>query len=99
MDTFVPLEEFAKKAWLIHQLREKWVAALWNLDSDSVTWKSPWFSKKSALYGCGDNLWVPLIRLWGVVSYTPLLVLRQYGSEQLIPIMHGLNNLEFEYGG
>ncbi|XWS75421.1 hypothetical protein CRYUN_Cryun01aG0086600 [Craigia yunnanensis] len=60
----------------MHLLREQLVAALQNLDSDSVTWKAPWFSWKLAFYGCGDKLWVPLIGLWGVVSYTPLVVLR-----------------------
>ena len=61
MDTFVPLKEFSKKDWPMHQLREQWVAALGNLDLDSVTWKAPWFSRKFALYGCRDKLWVPLL--------------------------------------
>ena len=81
MDSFIPLKEFAKKEWSMHQVREQWVVALRNLEFDSVTWKAPWFSRKSALYGCGDKLWVPLIGLWGIVSYSPLLVLRQYGFE------------------
>ena len=96
MDTFVPLNEFTKKEWPIHQLMVQWVATLRNLSSDNKTWKAPWFSRKLALYGCGDKLWVPLIRLWGVFSYAPLLVLRQYGSEQFIPAIYGLNILEFE---
>ncbi|XWS30667.1 hypothetical protein CRYUN_Cryun23aG0005500 [Craigia yunnanensis] len=88
MDSFVPLKDFEKKEWPIHQLRERWVAALLKLDFDNVTWKAPWFSRKSALYGYGDKLWVPLIGLWGVINYTPLLVLRQYGSEQFILSSH-----------
>ena len=36
--------------------------------------------------------------LWGVVSYAPLLVCRQYTSEQFIPTTHELNQLEFAYG-
>ena len=63
MDSFVPLKEFVKKEWPMHQLREQWVAVLLNLDSDSVTWKAPWFNRKSTLYGCGNNLWVSLIGL------------------------------------
>ena len=38
MDTFVRLDEFAKKDWAMHQLREQW-----------VTWKAPWFNRKSTL--------------------------------------------------
>ena len=64
-----------------------------------MNWKDSWFSKRSTLYGCGDKLWIPLIGLWGVVRYTPLLVLRQYGSEQFIPATFRLNHLEFDYGG
>ena len=64
-----------------------------------MTWKASWFNRKSTLYGCGDKLWVPLIDLWGVVSYTPLLVLIKYGSEQFIPATHRLNHLKFDYGG
>ena len=63
MDSFVPLKEFEKKEWPMHQLREQWVAVLGNLDFDNVTSKAPWFKKKSAFYGCGDKLWVPLIGL------------------------------------
>ena len=80
-------------------MRKEWVAALRTLDSNKVNWKAPWFSRRLALYGCEDKLWVLLVGLWGVVSYAPLLVLRQYGSEQFIPATHGLNRLEFEYEG
>ncbi|XWS30005.1 hypothetical protein CRYUN_Cryun24cG0080900 [Craigia yunnanensis] len=77
----------------MYQTREQWVVALRNLDTDSVNWKAPWMSRKSVLYGCDDKLWIPLLGLWGVVSYTSLLVLRQFGSEQFIPTTHGLNEL------
>ena len=43
-------------------------------------------------------MWVPLLGLWGVISYAPLLVCRQYASEQFIPTTHGLDHLEFAYG-
>ena len=42
-------------------------------------------------------MWVPLLDSWGVVSYAPLLVYRQYASEQFILATHGLNQLEFAY--
>ena len=41
---------------------------------------------------------VPLLGLWGVVNYAPLLVCRQYASEQFLPANHGLNQLEFACG-
>ena len=99
MDSFVPLKEFKKKEWPMHQLGEQRVAVLWNLDFDNVTWKASWFNNKSTIYGYGDKLWVPLIGLWGIVSYTSLLVLRQYGSKQFISTTYELNHLGFDYGG
>ena len=81
MDTFIPINEFLKKDWLMHQTIEEWVAALRNLDSDSITWKAPWLSKKSILYGCGYKLWIPFLGVMERCSYTLLLVLRQFGSE------------------
>ena len=50
------------------------------------------------LYGCKDKIWVPLLGLWGVINYAPLLVCRQYVSEQFIPATYGLNQLQFAYG-
>ena len=41
METFVPINEFLKKDWSMHQTREQWVATLQNLDSDNITWKAP----------------------------------------------------------
>ena len=49
------------------------------------------------LFGCGDNLWVPFLEVWGAISYAPLLVRRQYLSTQFITATHGLNLLEFDY--
>ena len=42
-------------------------------------------------------MWVPLLGLWEVISYAPLLVCRQYALEQFIPATHRLNQLEFAY--
>ena len=68
------------------------------MDSAHVAWKAPWMNQGGVLYGCGDKMWVLLLGLWGVISYAPLLVHRQYASEQFIPATHGLNQLEFTYG-
>ena len=50
------------------------------------------------LFGCGNKMWVPLLGLWGVISYALILVCRQYAAEQFIPTTDGLNQLEFAYG-
>ena len=71
---------------------------LQNLESTDITWKAPWMPRDSMLYGSGDNLWVPLLRVWGAISYAPLLVRRQYLSTQFIHATHGLTSLEFDYG-
>ena len=94
----VPIKEFCQKQWPKDQTREQWVAALRDLDPAHVTWKVPWMNQGSVLYGCGDKMWVPLLGLWGVISYAPLLVCRQYASKQFIPATHGLDQLEFAYG-
>ena len=95
--TMVPVREFCQKEWPKDQTREQWVAALWDLEPTHVTWKAPWMNQGCVLYGCRKKIWVPLLGLWGVVNYAPLLVCRQYASEQFIPTTHGLNQLEFAY--
>ena len=98
MSTMIPIKEFYQKKWPKDQTREQWVAAFRDLDSTHVTWKAPWMNQGGVLYGYGDKMWVSLLGLWGVVSYAPLLVCRQYASEQFISATHGLNQLEFAYG-
>ena len=53
---------------------------------------------KHMLFGCENKMWVPLLGLWGVVSYALILVCRQYVAEQFIPTTHRFNQLEFAYG-
>ena len=38
-------------------------------------------------------MWVALLGLWGVVSYAPILMCRQYATEKFTPTMYGLNQL------
>ncbi|XVE99031.1 hypothetical protein REPUB_Repub03eG0161500 [Reevesia pubescens] len=64
---------------------------------EHITWKAPWMPVSAFVYKCGENPWVPLIGLRGAVSYTPLLVCRQFGSTQFISMTHGLDSLEFDY--
>ena len=95
--TMIPVKEFCQKKWSKDQTREQWVVALQDLDSIHITWKVPWMNQGGVLYGCGDKMWVPLLGLWGVVSYAPLLVCKQYTSGQFIPATHRVNQLEFAY--
>ncbi|KAG8501847.1 hypothetical protein CXB51_004742 [Gossypium anomalum] len=61
-----------------------------------VMWKAPWLVPSEVLYQCGNFDWIPLPRIWGVVGYTPLLVLRQYQSrQQFIPATQGLAQSDF----
>ena len=53
---------------------------------------------KHILFGCGNKMWVPLLGLWRVVNYALILVCKQYASEQFIPAIYGLSQLEFAYG-
>ena len=76
MSTIVPVFEFYKKEWSKDQTREQWVAALLSLDPTYITWKAPWMTLRHMLFGCGNKMWVPLLGLWGVVSYAPILVCR-----------------------
>ncbi|MBA0633886.1 hypothetical protein Godav_005176 [Gossypium davidsonii] len=46
------------------------------------------------LIGCGGHLWVPLIDIWGVINYSSLMVLSQYGYDQCVPGIVGLNRVE-----
>jgi len=74
--------------------KEQWVAFLHNLNAEDVTWVYP----HPLLYACGDKPWVPLLGVWGAVSYAPLLVQRQFESQLFIPQTFGLDQLEFDYG-
>ncbi|MBA0786225.1 hypothetical protein Gotri_027144 [Gossypium trilobum] len=75
------------------------MAILQNFRDEDVEWKAPWLVPDEILYRCGDFDWVPLLGIWGVFRYTPLLVLRKYRSRQFIPTMQGLAECEFSYKG
>ena len=42
---------------------------------------------------------MPLLRLWGTVRYAPLLVRRQYGTKQFIPMTFDLASVDLDYHG
>ncbi|MBA0753927.1 hypothetical protein Gogos_021624 [Gossypium gossypioides] len=76
---------------------DKRVSSVPNLQEEDIEWRAPWLLPDETLYRCGDFNWVPLIGIWGAVSYAPLLVLRQYRSRQLVPATQGLAKCEFSY--
>ncbi|XVF10267.1 hypothetical protein REPUB_Repub07fG0167800 [Reevesia pubescens] len=94
---YIPIKEFLKKEWPKGITKEQWVTSFQSLESVNITWKAPWIATSVFVYRCGKNLWVPLPGLWGVVSYAPLLVRRQFGSQQFIPMIRGLRAFEFDY--
>jgi hypothetical protein len=44
-----------------------------------------------------ENLKVPLLALWGAISYVPAMVRRRIGSKQFIPMTHELDRRVFYY--
>ncbi|KAK5775640.1 hypothetical protein PVK06_043558 [Gossypium arboreum] len=66
--------------------KERWMAILKNLKEEDIEWRAFWMVPDEILYRCGSFDWVPLLRIWRAVRYTPLLVLRQYKS-----IRHSIN--------
>ncbi|KAL1125080.1 hypothetical protein V6Z11_A13G019400, partial [Gossypium hirsutum] len=63
-------------------IEERWMNILQNLREEEVLWKAPWMTPNEVLYRYGSFDWVPLLGIWRVVGYVPLLVLRQYKAGQ-----------------
>ncbi|KAG8472688.1 hypothetical protein CXB51_034616 [Gossypium anomalum] len=54
-----------------------------------VEWKASWMIFGEILYRYGNFDWVPLLGIWGAIGYAPLLVLRQFGLRQFVPVTQG----------
>ncbi|KAG8482864.1 hypothetical protein CXB51_024087 [Gossypium anomalum] len=78
---------------------ERWIEMLQNLREEDVMWKGPWMTPSEILYRCRSFDWVPLPEIWGVVGYTPLLILRQSKAEQFTLVTQGLAQSDFSYKG
>ncbi|EOY03043.1 Uncharacterized protein TCM_017455 [Theobroma cacao] len=89
---------FCESEWPDYKRKEEWVTRLRRLMSIEVTWRAPWMPRMQVMYKCGDKPWVPLMGPWGAISYAPIMVRRQFGSEQFVPMTHQLDQLEFTYG-
>ncbi|KAL4369244.1 hypothetical protein GQ457_05G013650 [Hibiscus cannabinus] len=95
-DEYSPLGEFLKKK-LPNFTKDKWIAILCNLRDEDVKWYVSWLPRLDILYKCGEYDWVPLSGIWGGTGYSPLMVQRQYGSVQFIPVTAGLDLADFSY--
>ncbi|XP_017972285.1 PREDICTED: uncharacterized protein LOC108661077 [Theobroma cacao] len=81
-----------------NRTKEQWISRLRELMSVEVTWRALWMLHHPVLYKCGNEPWVPLMGPWGAISYAPIMVRRQFGSEQFVPMTHRLITLEFAFG-
>ncbi|KAG8500767.1 hypothetical protein CXB51_002792 [Gossypium anomalum] len=89
---YSPLKEAAATPRRDDIIEERWIEILQNLRKEDM-------APTETHYRCGSFDWVPLPGIWGVVGYTPLLVLRQYKAEQFIPATQGLDQSDFSYKG
>ncbi|KAG8481209.1 hypothetical protein CXB51_025959 [Gossypium anomalum] len=80
-------------------LEKNWIALLQNFQVKDDEWRAPWIISGEILYRCGRFDWVPLLEIGGAIGYAPLLVLRQFGLRQFVPVTHGLAQSEFMYRG
>ncbi|KAL4326397.1 hypothetical protein GQ457_11G025490 [Hibiscus cannabinus] len=93
---FSPLREFLAKEWPEIK-RGKWVDIFKDRRDEEIVWRVPWLGRTKILYKCGDYNYLMLLGVWGGIGCTPLLVSRQYGSRQFVPVTAGLNTTEFEF--
>ncbi|XP_052483734.1 uncharacterized protein LOC105784820 [Gossypium raimondii] len=99
-ETFKSLNaSFLKNDWPKDVTEQHWVSVFQNLSAKGITWRAPWIRPSVLLYKCGNQDWVPLLGLWGGVGYAPLMVQRQFASQQFVPVTDGLAQLEFAFSG
>ncbi|MBA0694464.1 hypothetical protein Goari_004754 [Gossypium aridum] len=89
-----PIEKFLESEWPPNQSIEEWFQNLSTLTYQEIEWRAPWMIRSTILIDCGGYLWVPLIGIWGAISYLSLMVLSQYGYDQYVPTTTGLNMVE-----
>ena len=92
-----PLQEFCYSQWPEAKTKQEWTIFLGTLTHVDVVWKAPWMPHHTVVIGVEGRFWVPLIGIWGAVSYCPLLVLRQVGRKQHVPSTADLVTFEFNY--
>lgn len=79
-------------------LSEDWYKRMYEADTCNITWKLGWtrnITKYLALPEGQD--WIPLIGRFGVISYSPNMVVRQFGDEQEKPSFVGVDSWSLNY--
>ncbi|XP_057981272.1 uncharacterized protein LOC131166712 [Malania oleifera] len=94
----IPLAEFETVQWEKHANKFEWKSRLRHLVSRGLVWQAPWMGPSNVIYRCGNLPWVPLLGPWGGIAYAPLMLRRQIGATQFIPMTHGLANSRFSNG-
>ncbi|KAG8500205.1 hypothetical protein CXB51_003596 [Gossypium anomalum] len=98
-EDYSPLKDIVASTKRVKVPEKNWIALLQNFQEKDVEWRAPWIIPGEILYRCGSFEWVPLLGIWGAIGYAPLLVLRQFGLRQFVPVTHGLAQSEFVYRG
>ena len=88
--------KFCKNTWPPPKTEEWWVSSF--RDSNQLQWMALWMSQPPLLYQCGNLSWMPLFGLWGMISYAPILTIRQFRAKQFIPAITKLASLKLMYG-
>ncbi|MBA0643985.1 hypothetical protein Goklo_028223, partial [Gossypium klotzschianum] len=79
-----PIEEFLESEKPPNQSIEECVQNLSTLTYQEIEWRALWMIRSTVIIWCDGQLWVPLIGIWGAISYSSLIVLSQYGYDQCL---------------
>ena len=90
------ITKFYKNTWPQPRTEEWWVLSL--QDPNQLQRMAPWIFRPPLLYQCGNLSWMPLFGPWRMISYAPLLALRQFEAKQFLPATARLVSLEITYG-
>ncbi|MBA0789162.1 hypothetical protein Gotri_006833 [Gossypium trilobum] len=74
-----PIEEFLESEWPPNQSIEEWFQNLSTLTYQEIEWRAPLMIRSTVLIECDGYFWVPLIGIWGAISYSLLMVLSNMG--------------------
>ncbi|XP_057961015.1 uncharacterized protein LOC131153018 [Malania oleifera] len=93
----IPLAEFEEAQQSVQWSKANWNEKLHKLRELGLVWQAPWMNHSNMMYRCGNFSWVPLLGPWGGIAYAPLMVRRQVGASQFVPMIHELADSDFAY--